>query len=452
MDVRSCLEQIRSISDLREFQNIYPDINIEDGICSPDDESLFLTSSLAFLHKQLLKKLDDEIKPKSYCTAIESDLLILNSSRNSDKIYIKLKDSEKFVNVLRSEASLPKKKLSIDQILPRAKKPKNVKTKEGGKLSGKPSHLLEHFSSIKFPETNSAVICKKSSSSFVKTKNSPSFFAFFSRKMQPRRISSKIPVELEDRSSTISKLQVYEKYLKSYPLSLNISRQVLKRDDSIFLKPKPTKESLYLNSRRNICNSFSSNNRIPIGNFSSTVCLLSNQRGMIGDESGVFLTPAERSYLQMLPSKSIRPIKLSQSENFHRTISKKSLNTNIDNYNKNNNGDVIKLSELRRVCFDSETVISESVWNLETEMGKQPSKVSVCTDEENEEEKKISGRMKTKRSCSSSDYEIDEKNNGNNGYSYNFTDELKSSISTKLLEMVVNKVIRDLKNDAVNFS
>lgn len=125
MDLRTSIEQIQSYHDLGRFQNVYPDENIEFGLCRPRNEKLFLTASVAFLHKQLLRRLDDDQHSKcsKFNDQSETNLLLLESETGQE-IYISVKNANKFEEAIKQEARVPKNKLSLVQMLPKAKKPK----------------------------------------------------------------------------------------------------------------------------------------------------------------------------------------------------------------------------------------------------------------------------------------------------------------------------------------
>lgn len=119
-----------SISNLLQCP-VRDDVNIEEGLCKPQDENLFLLSSIAFLQKHLVKKLENETKvihddevEKRY-----SDLLLVESGQKfkRQKCFIRLPNMEKFDEVLKSEACLPQKLLSNTQLLPLPKKSRSTK-------------------------------------------------------------------------------------------------------------------------------------------------------------------------------------------------------------------------------------------------------------------------------------------------------------------------------------
>ncbi|KAB0798202.1 hypothetical protein PPYR_09195 [Photinus pyralis] len=101
--------------------------NIEDGLCCPDDQKMFLTASMSFLQNHLARILNTDIsspvkeaRPKR----TYSDLLILESSPKCKrtKSYLRLKNIEKYDEISRNEASFFSPILTINQILPSAKK------------------------------------------------------------------------------------------------------------------------------------------------------------------------------------------------------------------------------------------------------------------------------------------------------------------------------------------
>lgn len=101
--------------------------NIEDGLCCPDDQTMFLTASMSFLQNHLARKLNTDItspgkenRPKR----TYSDLLILESSPKCQrtKSYLRLRNIDKYDEISRNEASFFSPILTINQILPSAKK------------------------------------------------------------------------------------------------------------------------------------------------------------------------------------------------------------------------------------------------------------------------------------------------------------------------------------------
>lgn len=114
---------------LRNFEKNAPALsNIEDGLCCPDDQILFLTASMSFLQTRLMKKLNDEAVDKNVRQKTYSNLLILENNPKSKqtKYYLKLKNIDRYDKVLEKEASMPSSTLSLNQILPRPKKSKTI--------------------------------------------------------------------------------------------------------------------------------------------------------------------------------------------------------------------------------------------------------------------------------------------------------------------------------------
>ncbi|KAF5285650.1 hypothetical protein FQR65_LT13080 [Abscondita terminalis] len=117
---------------LANFKINYPSrSNIEDGLCCPDDHILFLSASMSFLQNHLMRKLSDAdgagerdtIRRRTY-----SNLLLLenNSKCKQTKQYLKLKNMERYNEILQNEASRPSSALTINEILPQPTKSKTI--------------------------------------------------------------------------------------------------------------------------------------------------------------------------------------------------------------------------------------------------------------------------------------------------------------------------------------
>lgn len=136
------------ISNLLQYQ-IGEDINIEQGLCTPNNENVFLLSSIAFLQKQLVRKLANDSKSKQDddMNRRYSDLLLVESGQKSkrQKCFIRPPNMEKFDEMLKSEASLPDKTLSNTQILPLPKKNKGAKLSITNIFKQKSNTDMENF-------------------------------------------------------------------------------------------------------------------------------------------------------------------------------------------------------------------------------------------------------------------------------------------------------------------
>lgn len=106
-------------------------LNIEDALTRPDDECMFLKASMVFLQKQLLNKVTNSYEniPHRGESKNYSSLLIfeLNLGNNTKKYFVRVKNVEQYDAVMKMEARLPQKILSLHQILPTPKK-KHLRT------------------------------------------------------------------------------------------------------------------------------------------------------------------------------------------------------------------------------------------------------------------------------------------------------------------------------------
>lgn len=172
---------------------------IEDGLLVPENKDLFLTSSLAFLHRHLLKKIETDVNEKTYFNEKKySDLLIVKThSDQSRTIYVQLKDVDKFEENLKNESTVPYNKLSIDQILP---KPGSVKIRNKRK-------------------TTLNIFNKKSSGNIsISSRYSLNFFNIF--KKSSVKFEEEPTNELKETPSiytTKSKMEVIIKFLQTIP-------------------------------------------------------------------------------------------------------------------------------------------------------------------------------------------------------------------------------------------
>jgi len=103
-------------------------LNIDDGLSSPENNQLFLLASMMFLQKQLYEKLGIETVDSNMKNKLYSDMLLFEKSQTNQKdrerYYIRVKNSEKYDKIRKSEISIPDCSLSKDQILPQVKKQK----------------------------------------------------------------------------------------------------------------------------------------------------------------------------------------------------------------------------------------------------------------------------------------------------------------------------------------
>lgn len=407
MDVKSCLEQIRSYHDLRHFQTLYPDENIEEGLSRPHDEGLFLTASVAFLHKQLLRRIEDEVTQKN-CDSI-TDLLIFDSQDGSEKIYLPLKHVEVYEKVIKSECSIPKKKLSLNQIIPKVKKPKQVSYKMSRSCSP--------------------------SSSASKIQKTRSLFTIFSRSISSK--SSKF--SFVERLPSKNKFKIFKEYLKSIPSSQNIlavatnstrSSHTLEMKESFIRPPESLTSTMSFVTSIPYYISFDRRNKIPCRHFSGSLCPLRCSKAdcKLDFDENPYFTPSELEVLNCLTNLPFKSVRISQSENFRKTINRQAAT--------NTSTEIIKLSDVRRmtcpqISFGESGSSSSSV---RSKLKKQQSKLSVCLEDESESDE-------TSVTISESE----------SSTTYNSMDELKSSLSPELLEIVVNRIIEDLKNDECEF-
>lgn len=381
MDIKTCLEEIQSFHDLSHFQTVFPDENIENGLCRPDDENLFLTSSLAFLHKQLLRKMEQEIVSKQ--DSLETDLLILDSTDGKEKVFIKLKNPNCFEETMKTETTIPSKKLHLNQILPKVKKNKAK------------SALFRSF-------------VKKSNSrgggcgeGFLPTKSN-SLFSILIGRREPIR-----PVVVETSLPT-KKIEIIDKYFNSIPSTLTYmppSSESLTAysDNNQFSKPA---------SKVSIISSIPS---LDVINKINSSAKYKNKICSYNKHSRHNLTKNDLNVINFLPQ--LPTANHCNNKCFRRTVNRKDLNFgNVEN-------DVLRLVNVNRYIG-----YSPSEPKAGNKLVKHPSKLSVCLEEETDSE--MDG------------YVTQEERNG----ILNFTDELKSNLSPKLLELVMNAIVRDFRS------
>lgn len=120
----------------REYWESVSDLsNIEECLITPPNQQVFLTASMAFLQKRLEDKLDEKQNisnnNKFIGTANNrnySSLLVfeLDNGISSDRYFVRVQNNEQYQEVLKRECTVSsREKLSLDQILPKPKKPKS---------------------------------------------------------------------------------------------------------------------------------------------------------------------------------------------------------------------------------------------------------------------------------------------------------------------------------------
>lgn len=144
MDFKTC--QRKFTSELDIFKNNYEieakmnGINVDDGLSAQDNET-FLIASMAFLQQHAKRKLgaskestsdisDDQAERKKFKRTYSNMLLFetpsISENGQKERFYLKLKNSEKFLDVIKNETCLvPSNILSQEQLLPaKVKNPK----------------------------------------------------------------------------------------------------------------------------------------------------------------------------------------------------------------------------------------------------------------------------------------------------------------------------------------
>lgn len=368
-----------TMTNLQSFQD--SDINIEDGLSRPDDADVFLSASMAFLHQQLVKKMETDIcrqKPRLQIAKKYSDLLIFESCSEKDsKIYVKLKNVGKFDEVMKSEASVPQKKLSIHQILPKAKEPRN---------SSNRTSLMQMFG-------------KKSTGSL--SRHSFSLFNLFRKSTKLINdcgtVVEENPFEIPFDSS---KKELIEKYLRSIPSvqpkdSQFFSTSSILSENSFEPQSKIKISSLpiYLKINNNNSETRNANN---CGYFSTASNLPRPKK---------YLSKAEEEILKMIPCNRLNPVQISRSENFAPTITEDDCN-------------ICEECLKSCPCTSSTTKISLRKQKIQTEQ----SKLSVCLEDDYVSECDVTGNV-----------------------SYNFTDEIKSSLTPDVLKVIIRQMVKDFQ-------
>lgn len=371
------------MTNLRTFHD--SDINIEDGLSRPDDADVFLSASMAFLHQQLAKKMETDFRSQKQRLHIGkkySDLLIFEScTENDSKIYVKLKNVGKFDEVMKNEASIPRKKLSIHQILPKAKEPRNSSNKNS---------LMQMFG-------------KKSSSNL--TRHSFSLFNLFRKST---KLISDSETIAEENSFEIplnnNKKELIEKYLRSIPSvqpkeSNFFSASSIISDNSFEAESKIKISSLpiYLKINNSNNNNNSGTRNVNDCGYFSTI---SNQ-----SKRKKYLSKAEEEILKMIPCNRLNRIQLSRSENFAPIIE--------------DDCETICEECLKSCpCTSSTTKISLIKQKIKSEQ----SKLSVCLEDDYVSECDVTENV-----------------------SYNFTDEIKSSLTPDVLKVIIRQMVKDFE-------
>ena len=185
-------------------------VNIEDGLCRPEDFEAFMQSSIAFLQKQLIRTMRGEIggitnedrSNKSY-----SNLLIVKAGNGHQQgnRYIRLTNVDKFEEIQKNESSLPFNALSSHKILPVPKNPRSHKLLLSRLFKSKPR-------------------------SKTITTVSPSIFSIFKRSNSSLKGSTKSESTLEFQNGTgnvsSTNLNVVHDNFESSPISSTTSTKL----------------------------------------------------------------------------------------------------------------------------------------------------------------------------------------------------------------------------------
>lgn len=137
----------RDPKDVLKFQLSRSISNIEDALTEAGDPELFLSASVAFLQRYIHNKMTEPFQKPLPCDrdiGSYSDLLIFDV--NEERCFVRVKNVEKYDRIMKKEAAIPSKALSLDQLLP---KPKKAKKKRSSLLSLFRNKTL---SKISFPE------------------------------------------------------------------------------------------------------------------------------------------------------------------------------------------------------------------------------------------------------------------------------------------------------------
>nr|XP_022905534.1 uncharacterized protein LOC111417477 isoform X3 [Onthophagus taurus] len=362
---------------------IKDDINIEDGLCKPENENLFLISSIAFLQKHLIKKFENEENLKKSIDRKYSDLLIVESGQKymRQKTYIKLVNIEKFDEILKNEASLPQNALSNTQLLPLPKKSKSTK-------------LI--MSSIFKPKIS------YSTPSTITTKKSSTFFNIFKRSSSIS--TSLVPfnsIELDTEKIIVTTEN--EKTNNQSSCSISIQKTSNTTTTTTTTTSTSTNDQNDLNDNENL-------NLIPryYSNHSVKKRILSE---------------AEEEILRIIPKESNLIIKKNISEKL-RTSSRKALAITDDE-------ETICTSEVSLVKKDDDDFYEDLETGIKfkcmpanslqpKKLKEQQSKLSLCIEDEME---------------SDIDYGQDQRK-----YPFNCTDDIKALVSPEAIDLIINEV------------
>lgn len=351
-----------------EYWDTVSDVSkVEEYLVSPPDQEVFLTASMAFLKKRLEDKLDEKLNNKknkkksvSYTnTRSYSRLLVFefDSGVGSERCFVRVQNNEKYEELLKRECFLnSREKLSLDQILPKAKKPKSES-----------KSFIKRFtsSSLKFNITREA-------NTETEPKRSISFFTIFKRTT---------PNPSQCNLSCVSTTSIDLKLLPPTPSQNSML--------SGFIKPQRTESCCSCASIR----TYRSCNRTESAVLKPMI-----------------LGPDEVEILQLIPSS---PSQCSRATSPRR---RKSRDFQQEYCAPSDHGD---------------SIIGTHVSNYSSSVRVCSSKLSVCMEDEEEDEEMEEGEheadkesvleVSTYRSC-------------------NLTDEVKSNFSTESLDIVMRRL------------
>lgn len=257
---------VPSVGDLLDSKISDENLNVEDGLSSQDDANLFLVASMAFLQRQLKKKLgmndgeeENVKKGRTY-----SDMLLFETRNegNRHRFFIRLKNTEKFDDIKRSETSIPDIVLSENQLLPYAKKPKlrlsrlfrnKSKTSKENKKSGvfgvfKKCPKVEAEKKLNVSEANSPGILMISNNQ--NTGSSYSLNSEWSKSIKSKCKETKADEQLLDILPTLNSARTRKSFRSNTCLSLDEDEENITPYESEMESVKVKKKSKYYKLKR----------------------------------------------------------------------------------------------------------------------------------------------------------------------------------------------------------
>lgn len=316
--------------ELPHLSDDYHCLNIEDALTRPDDECMFLKASMAFLRNQLTNKVKNSYEniPYNRESKSYSSLLIfeLNLGTNIKKYSMRVKNVEQYDAVMKMEARLPNKILSLHQLLPMPKKASKNRF----------LNLLKHgtFGS-------SSIGIKPN-----ERKSSQSILGFFKKQAKEKASESEVFVNNNNVSSTIA---------LDYATCMN-NLSLLKYADGRSLRSVTDHTSFLYGSSSGFIKPVSSNYGTSTI-FESKIAIRQNNYSR--RSSGPLLSKEELDILRVIPSHPAECLRDSRSEIFRR---------------KRNNYENVR------------TALTSPASSHRGSTREQPSKLSVCVESDEEDE------------------------------------------------------------------